>query len=81
MTDNTALTLLPAKVRQNVYVCLTLVSLLLTAGGALFALSPYEAPWWIGGALAGVGVLAAPFGILAANNVKPDAPVENRSNF
>ena len=71
--NNDALTLIPARVRQAIYVGLTVVSLLLTAAGAVFAAGPYPAPWWIAGALTAVGILAAPFGVLAAANVQPDA--------
>lgn len=72
--NNDALTLIPARIRQVVYLGLTVVSLLLTAAGAVFAASPYTTPWWVAGALAAVGILAAPFGVLAAANVKPDTP-------
>ena len=70
--NNDALTLIPARVRQAIYVGLTLVSLLLTAAGAVFAAGPYPAPWWIAGALSAMGIVAAPFGVLAAANVQSD---------
>lgn len=73
MDTTQALTLLPAKVRQRAYVALGIVALLLTAAGAFFLASPYVVPWQITAALAGVGVLAGPFAILAGNNVTPDA--------
>lgn len=69
--DTKALELIPPKVRQRVYLGLTLVALGFTAAAAVYGVSPYEIPWWIGGGLAGVGVLAAPFGVLAAVNVPP----------
>lgn len=73
MDTTQALTLLPAKVRQRAYITLGIVALLLTAAGAFFLASPFEVPWQITAALAGVGVLAGPFAILAGNNVSPDA--------
>ena len=74
--NNDALTLIPARIRQVVYLGLTVVSLLLTAAGAVYAAGPYPAPWWIAGALTAVGIIAAPFGVLAAANVKPDVPAD-----
>lgn len=73
---NDAFNQIPANIRRNIYLGLAVVSLLFTSAGAVWALSPYVTPWWIAGGLAGVGILAAPFGVLAAVNVrKPAAEV------
>lgn len=71
---NDAFNQVPAKVRKAIYLALAVVSLLFTATGAVYALSPWPTPWWIAGGLAGVGVLAAPFGVLALVNVSKGAP-------
>lgn len=69
MNPNEAFNQIPANVRRNIYLALAGISLLFTAAGAVWALSPYATPWWIAGGLAGLGILAAPFGVLAAVNV------------
>ena len=71
--NNDALTLIPARVRQVVYVVLSLVSLGLTGLGLFLHASPWGEPWWVGSALQALGVVAAPFGVLAAANVQPDS--------
>lgn len=72
MDTTKALQLLPARWRLRIYLTLGSVALLLTALGAFFLASPWPVPWWIAAALAGVGVLAGPFAILAGNNVSAD---------
>lgn len=72
MDTTKALILLPALIRQRVYIGLAVVALLLTAAGAFFLASPWPVPWVIPAGLAGVGVLAGPFAVLASNNVTPD---------
>lgn len=73
MDTTQALALLPAKVRRRVYITLGCVSSLLSALAAFYLASPYSVPFWVGAGLAGVGVAAGPFAILAGNNVTPDA--------
>lgn len=72
MDTTHALALLPAAVRRRVYIALGCVSSLLSGLGAFFLASPFSVPWWVGAGLAGVGVLAGPFAILAGGNVAPD---------
>ena len=72
MDTTKALQLLPARWRLRIYLALGSAALLLTALGAFFLASPWPVPWWIAAALAGVGVLAGPFAILAGNNVSAD---------
>lgn len=75
--NNNALTLIPARVRQIIYVSLSLVYLVITAVAAFFIASPYAAPWYVAAAGAGVVVLTAPFGfLLAATNVTPDTTTQ-----
>jgi len=71
--NNDALTLIPARIRQIIYVVLSILYLVIAAGTAFYTASPYPAPWWLAAAGAGVVVLTAPFGLLlAATNVQPD---------
>lgn len=60
---------LSASTRRRIYVALGLASLVLTALLAAWGVSPYEVPWWIQSGLTGLGVLAGPFGVIAASNV------------
>lgn len=72
MDTTQAVKLLPAKFRLRAYIALGVAALLLTAASAFFLASPWPVPWVIPAGLAGVGVLAGPFAILAGNNITPD---------
>ncbi len=74
MDTTQALAMLPAKVRRRVYITLGCVSSALSGLGAFFLASPYPVPFWVGAGLAGIGVLAGPFAILAGGNVTSDQP-------
>lgn len=72
MTPN-PLTLLPARVRQAVYVGYGLLALAGTGAAAYYAALPaLTVPDWLTGGLAVLGALAAPVSVLAATNVQQD---------
>ena len=66
------LTLLPAKARQVIYTVYGMLALAGTGATAYFAALPHlTMPDQLIGALAVLGALAAPIGVLAAVNVQP----------
>lgn len=70
-TPPNPLTLLPARVRQAVYICYGLASLVGVGLTAYYgALPDLTVPGWLTGGLAVLGALAAPISVLAATNVK-----------
>jgi hypothetical protein len=61
--------MIPAKIRRWLYVVISLSGVVLTAILAGFASSTVAVPSWVTISLTVLGVLAGPFGFLAANNV------------
>ena len=74
MQPPNVLTLLPARARRVVYILFGVVSLLSTATMAAYtALPDRETPDWLVVALAVLGALAGPVGVLAASHT-PGGP-------
>ena len=71
MQPSNVLTLLPSSVRRMIYMIYGLLSLVTTAAMAAFtALPQYDVPAWLVAALAVLGALAAPVGVIAASNTE-----------
>lgn len=69
MQPSSALNMLPPSARRLIYMVYGLLSLASTAAMAAFtALPQYEVPAWLVAALAVLGALAAPVGVIAASN-------------
>lgn len=69
--------MIPANVRKWLYVVISLTGVVLTAVMAGFAAAAIAIPVWVTVGLTVLGVLAGPFGFLAANNVTlPLPPLE-----
>ena len=74
MQPPNVLALLPPSVRRMIYVVYGLLSLAATAAMAAFtALPQYDVPAWLVAALAVLGALAAPVGVVAASNTEVTA--------
>ena len=74
MPPSNVLTMLPPSVRRTIYMVYGLLSLASTAAMAAFtALPQYEVPAWLVAALAVLGALAAPVGVIAASNTEVPA--------
>lgn len=77
MSTSNPLTLLPAKVRQGIYVGYGILSLTGVGVTAYYGAVPaLTIPDFVTGGLAVLGALAAPIGVLAATNTTPDADVD-----
>jgi hypothetical protein len=77
MPPSNVLTMLPPSVRRAIYLVYGLLSLASTAAMAAFsALPQYEVPTWLVAALAVLGALAAPVGVIAASNTQVPVPAE-----
>jgi hypothetical protein len=61
--------MIPANARKWMYVVISLAGVVLTAVMAGFAAAAIAIPVWVTVGLTVLGVLAGPFGFLAANNV------------
>ncbi len=69
MQPSSVLNMLPPSARRLIYMVYGLLSLASTAAMAAFtALPQYEVPAWLVAALAVLGALAAPVGVIAASN-------------
>ena len=69
MQLSSVLNMLPPSARRLIYMVYGLLSLASTAAMAAFtALPQYEVPAWLVAALAVLGALAAPVGVIAASN-------------
>ena len=69
MTSQNVLTLLPPSARRIIYLMYGILALIGSAATAAYAALPqYEVPPALTAALAVLGVLAAPIGVLAASN-------------
>lgn len=69
MQPSSVLNMLPPSARRLIYMVCGLLSLASTAAMAAFtALPQYEVPAWLVAALAVLGALAAPVGVIAASN-------------
>ena len=74
MPPSNVLSMLPPSVRRAIYMVYGLLSLVSTAAMAAFtALPQYEVPAWLVAALAALGALAAPVGVIAASNTEVPA--------
>ena len=69
MNPREVLTLLPPRGRLVLYVIYGCLGLAGVAAVAFYSMSPYEAPWWIGAGLAGLGARSPAFSAIAGSNV------------
>jgi len=74
MQPSNVLTMLPPALRRAIYMVYGVLSLIATATLAAFtALPQYEVPAWLVAALAALGAVAAPVGVIAASNTQVPA--------